>query len=60
MHPLIERHRQQIHALAAHYGITDIQVFGSMARDDANNESDIDLLVSLPRAGLAWPWVACS
>ncbi len=48
MHPLIEQHRATIHALAARYGITDVRVFGSMARNDANAESDIDLLVSLP------------
>ncbi len=55
MHPLIEQHRSQIRALAARYGIENIRVFGSMARDDADADSDIDLLVSLPagKSGLA-------
>ena len=48
MHPLIERHRARIRDLAARYGIDDVRVFGSMARDDADSDSDIDLLVTLP------------
>jgi uncharacterized protein len=48
MHPLIEQHRAQIRMLAEGYGIENVRVFGSMARDDADEDSDIDLLVSLP------------
>ena len=55
MHPLIEQHRAEIRALAERRGITDVRVFGSMARGDANEASDVDLLVSLPpgKSGLA-------
>ena len=55
MHPLVESHRAQILALAARYGIENVRVFGSMARDDADDDSDIDLLVSLRpgKSGLA-------
>lgn len=55
MHPLIERHRAAIRALAARRGIQNVRVFGSMARDDADDSSDIDLLVTLPpgKSGLA-------
>ena len=55
MHPLIEHHRAEILALAEHHGIRDLRVFGSMARGDADDASDVDLLVSLPpeRTGLA-------
>ena len=55
MHPLIEQHRTEILALAARHGIRDVRVFGSMARGDASDASDVDLLVSLPpeRTGLA-------
>ena len=55
MHPLIEAHRSEIRALAEHRGIRDIRVFGSMARGDADETSDVDLLVTLPsgRTGLA-------
>jgi len=55
MHPLIEQHRAAIRAIAASRGIENVRVFGSMARDDADTDSDIDLLVTLPpgRSGLA-------
>lgn len=55
MHPLIESHRSEIRSLAKHYGIENVRVFGSMARGDANDTSDVDLLVSLPhgKSGLA-------
>ena len=48
MHPLIERYRSEIRALADRRGIEEVRVFGSMARGDASETSDVDLLVSLP------------
>jgi uncharacterized protein len=45
MHPLIESHRTQLRSLANRYGLSSIRVFGSMARDDASNLSDVDFLV---------------
>lgn len=40
-------------ALAARHGVTDLRVFGSVARGDEDPESDLDLLVHLPAtAGL--------
>ena len=55
MHSLIEAHRREILALAERRGIRDVRVFGSMARGDADETSDVDLLVTLPpgRTGLA-------
>ena len=55
MHPLITRHRAEILALAERHGLRDVRVFGSMARGDASDTSDVDLLVTLPpdRTGLA-------
>lgn len=55
MHPLIETHRAQILALAERHGVGDVRVFGSMARGDGSDASDVDLLVSLPpeKTGLA-------
>lgn len=55
MHPLIENHRAEIRSLAERYGIKNVRVFGSMAREDADDASDVDLLVSLPKdkSGLA-------
>ena len=55
MHPLIEDHRVEILALAERHGLRNVRVFGSMACGDADDSSDVDLLVSLPpdRTGLA-------
>ena len=47
MHPLIESHRADLLALASRRGVTAVRVFGSMSRDDSNDSSDVDLLVSL-------------
>ncbi len=43
----IREKRDEIMRITARYGATDIRVFGSMARGDADSESDIDFLVRL-------------
>ena len=48
MHPLIESHRHPLIELARKRGIGNLRVFGSMARGDADADSDVDLLVTLP------------
>lgn len=55
MHHLIEQHRVEILEIAKRHGLRNVRVFGSMARGDANDNSDVDLLVTLPpeRTGLA-------
>ena len=55
MHALIETHRQQLRDLARLHGLGNVRVFGSMARGDADDNSDVDLLVTLPAgtSGLA-------
>ena len=47
MHPLIEEHRQEIVEIAAKYGLSNVRVFGSMARGDADDSSDVDILVTV-------------
>ena len=47
MHPLLESHRDELLALARRRGVTAIRVFGSMSRGDADEDSDVDLLVTL-------------
>jgi predicted nucleotidyltransferase len=47
MHPVIESHREELIALARLRGVTGVRVFGSMSRGDANDDSDVDLLVNL-------------
>lgn len=55
MHALIESHRSEIRALPERHGFRDVRVFGSMARGDVDERSDVDLLVTLPvgKTGLA-------
>ena len=38
----------QLEALLAHYGASNLAVFGSVAREQASSNSDVDLLVDLP------------
>lgn len=44
----LRRDRAAVPALAARSGITNLRVFGSVARGDEGPESDLDLLVHLP------------
>lgn len=47
------RRRAAVLALADRHGMTDLRVFGSVARGEEGPESDLDLLVHLPEgAGL--------
>lgn len=42
---IIGRHRDQILKIAQRHGATDVRVFGSVARGEAQPGSDLDLLV---------------
>ncbi len=55
MHELIYRNRHYILELAKKHGLENVRVFGSMARGDADEDSDVDLLVTAPKgiSGLA-------
>ena len=55
MHPLVQNRRDEILALAKRHGIHNVRAFGSMARGDADDASDVDLLVTLSpdKTGLA-------
>ena len=48
MHPLIENHRQELLEVMAKHGFSNPRVFGSMARGDGHETSDVDLLVDVP------------
>ena len=41
----IRRRRDEIMRLAESYGARDVRIFGSVARGDADENSDLDLLV---------------
>jgi uncharacterized protein len=42
---LLKQKRQDILAIAAKHGVSDVRVFGSVARGEDRPDSDIDLLV---------------
>lgn len=44
---IISNQREQILSLAAKYGASDVRVFGSFARGTADENSDVDFLVTL-------------
>ena len=44
---LLDRHRNEILALAKMRGARNIRVFGSVARDEATTDSDVDILVEM-------------
>jgi predicted nucleotidyltransferase len=49
MDPLIIKNRQKILALAKKNGVTNIRVFGSMAKNQVNQNSDVDFLVEIEK-----------
>ena len=44
----LRQRRQRVLAIAARYGVTNVRVFGSVARGEDGPDSDIDLMVDLP------------
>ncbi len=47
LNDLLKTKRDEILAIAAKHGARNIRVFGSVARDEDDSNSDIDLLVEL-------------
>jgi predicted nucleotidyltransferase len=46
---MVETRKDDIGSLADRYGISNVRIFGSVARGDAHSRSDIDFLVDIPR-----------
>jgi predicted nucleotidyltransferase len=44
---LLQTHREDILQLAKEHGVSNVRVFGSVARDEATSSSDLDLLIDL-------------
>ena len=44
---LRKQKREQILEIAQRYGVYDVRIFGSLARGEADEASDIDILVNL-------------
>jgi predicted nucleotidyltransferase len=49
---LIAEKREHILGVAAKYGAHDVRIFGSVARGDFNEKSDIDFLIKLDSSKL--------
>lgn len=45
----LREHSSQIRAACRQFGATNIRVFGSVARGEERPDSDLDILVDLPR-----------
>ncbi len=49
----VQARREAVLEIAARYGVSNVRIFGSLARGDERERSDLDLLVSLAqRRGL--------
>ena len=51
----LRQYKPQILAIAEEHGVGNVRVFGSVARGDADEKSDVDLLVSIERL-LGWKY----
>jgi predicted nucleotidyltransferase len=49
LNDLLKSRRKEILRIAARHGAHNVRVFGSVARDEADSKSDIDLLVEFKR-----------
>lgn len=47
MTPILARNRIEILRLARQYGAMNVRVFGSVARGEADSDSDVDFLVAM-------------
>jgi uncharacterized protein len=52
----IREKRQEVLRIAARYGASNVRVFGSVARGDAIETSDVDLLVDMAREPDGWEY----
>lgn len=52
--PTILEKRNEIAAIASKHGATNVRVFGSIARRDAQPDSDLDLLVDVGSQHSPW------
>jgi len=51
---LLEEKREEIRRIAAMHGATNVRVFGSVARGEAHQDSDLDLLVDTNPETTSW------
>jgi len=51
---VLRQKREDIQRIATKHGVTNIRVFGSVARDQARQDSDIDLLIDVGPTISSW------
>ncbi len=51
---VLRQKREDIERIATKHGVTNIRVFGSVARDQARQDSDIDLLIDVGPTISSW------
>ena len=56
---LLKDKREAILQIAAKHGARNVRVFGSVARGEADEQSDIDFLVDMEPGEAFWTWAAC-
>ena len=54
VHELLRQKREDILQIASKHGVTRIRIFGSAARNEAKEDSDIDFLIEVN--GPTTPW----
>lgn len=58
MHPLLEAHLEEIRALCREYGVSRLEVFGSVTTDAFDPQrSDVDFIVHYPEGYDFGPWL---
>lgn len=50
----VKTKREEIRRIAARHGATNVRLFGSVARGEAQPESDVDLLVDVAAQTSSW------
>jgi predicted nucleotidyltransferase len=53
---MLHQLREEILSICAHHGASNVRVFGSVARGQANQESDVDFLVTLEKGRSLFDW----
>lgn len=54
IHKLLKERREEILQIASKHGVTHIRIFGSAARGESREDSDIDFLIEV--SGPTTPW----
>ena len=49
IHEIVKEKREDILRIAAKHGATNVRIFGSVARGEADEKSDIDFLVTIEK-----------